>query len=499
MKKICALLALVLLLGVLTSGLTGCKQVEEAAENTADSANDSQSNVGDPVNMDPLKETSCGCENGFTEGNGSAKAPYQIATAVQLAHAAEHGDAYLILKNDIEQSGNWTSFDLSGHFNGAGYAIRNLDAPLFSFVGADAAVRDLTISGEMTAVGDKFGSLTNELAGAVKNVTSFVRITVPADAPDQVTVGGLVGYSTGTVANSTYSGGITDARDSNSGGVGAIIGRSGVVASEGLPVMITAHAGFAAPGGASDKSEDNTIDNMIKAINYGPDAIEVDVQSADSDGDGVREMWLGHDGVDYALNPSLEDALLLLLGEHERSDELDPAYADTVRIQLDSKEDGNLDEILAVIEELNVPWERVILAGDNSYDHVMQNIDAIRKGVEQGMDFWMNPDFILSYQAMSTRSDEFIARIEALKLPVFTVNSDYDCINEKVQEWLTGHGLRISVWTLNRTNDIRNNITRGFYNNTSRLPEILEIRDLLKTGVSGNIYDQDAGLPEIGF
>lgn len=181
-------------------------------------------------------------------------------------------------------------------------------------------------------------------------------------------------------------------------------------------------------------------------MNYGPDAIEVDVQSADSDNDGVREMWLGHDGVDYEKNPTLEETLRLLMGEHPRSDELNENGA-TVRIQLDSKEDGNLGKILDVIHEVGFPVDRVILAGDNSYDHVLETIDEIREAVEEGMDFWMNPNFIIGtgwegYSIMINDTDRFLEQIRNLNLPVFTVNSSYQFMSDELS---SGSGRRGST------------------------------------------------------
>jgi hypothetical protein len=196
----------------------------------------------------------------------------------------------------------------------------------------------------------------------------------------------------------------------------------------------------------------------------------------------------------------LEQVLNLLAGKHERSGELNPAYADTVRIQLDSKMNGILDEILDLLEELAFPYARVVLAGDNQYDHVVENIDRIRAGVEQGMDFWMNPNFILSYEAMKTQMDEFIGRIKALGLPEFTVNSKYANITESIQRRLSDEGIQISIWTLNDTDTLSAHMTRGVYNITTRLQEGLVLREKLRTeGVIGSDYKRITKFPEIGL
>ena len=496
---------------VAASRADGCDPEDFAAAAqalTLDGSPDYQLSVqGDEIVLSD-NTTGCGCPEGFTKGNGTEESPYCVSNEQQLRHVAEHPDACICLEDDIVLTGEWTPFAFQGSLDGQGRSISGLQVTagaaggLFSAVDAGGRICDLTVSGSLT-VGRGMtmaGGIAAELNGDVENVTSDVDITVTEEASEAAMVGGVAGRSTGTVVDSTYSGVIDDQRSSNDGYLGAIIGRADIEAPEGMPTMITAHAGFAAPGGPSDTSEDNTIDNIIKAVNYGPDAIEVDVQSADSDNDGVREMWLGHDGVDYEKNPTLEETLRLLMGEHPRSDELNENGA-TVRIQLDSKEDGNLGKILDVIHEVGFPVDRVILAGDNSYDHVLETIDEIREAVEEGMDFWMNPNFIIGtgwegYRIMINDTDRFLEQIRNLNLPVFTVNSSYQFMSDELIQRFREEGINVSLWTLNDTETIQDNFLRGVYNTTSRLLEILEYRDLLTTGVSGNTFD--GSLPQVG-
>ena len=435
--------------------------------------------------------TGCGCADGFAKGNGSAEAPYQITSAELLAHMAEHEGASFKLMTDVEVS-DWAPVDLDGNFNGNDCTISGLTDSLFASVSENSTISDLTVEGEIEVGRDpvSVGGVAAESAGALQNVTSAVDITIPYLADQDTMVGGLVGYSTGTASYCEYTGTITDERANSGSFVGEIIGCSAYEAADGLPTMVTAHAGFAAPGGAGDSSEDNMLSNMIKAVNYGADAIEVDVVMSN----GV--LMLAHGtGALKPDSPSLVDAMKLLMGTHERSDELNQ-NGETVRIQFDSKQNGILDEILAEIKAQNFPWERVILAGDNSYDHVKENIDAIRAGVEKGMDFWMNPNFILSYDAMANDMDAFLARIEALDLPSFTVNSSYQNITDSIKARFDEEGINVSVWTLNSSSVIKSQITRGMYNTTSRLLECLETRNLLRSGTTGNTFGTD--WPEIG-
>ena len=137
------------------------------------------------------------------------------------------------------------------------------------------------------------------------------------------------------------------------------------------------------------------------------------------------------------------------------------------------------------------------MAGDSEYETVLANKELIRGAVERGLDFWMNPDRLSSYDELAKKSDAFLDRVRALELPRLTVNSYYGAITDEIAEWLADNGLDVSVWTLNNKNAIRANFLRGFKNVTSRLPLATETRDLCATrGVYGSVFG--GSTPEVG-
>ena len=253
--------------------------------------------------------------------------------------------------------------------------------------------------------------------------------------------------------------------------------------SLGLPRMITAHAGFAARGGYLDESEDNTLDNFIKAANSGVDAVEVDVRCYRAQ-DGAALLPLGHDEhTPTDATPTLGSALALLLGLHSRSGELNERAA-KVRIQADCKMDRMIPHVLQAVRKASFPVSRLILAGDSSYEHVLECRDELTVAVDAGMDFWMNPNFILGYKEMTEETDRFIARIKALGLSRFTVNSSYRYMNSQLQKRFEDEGIGVSLWTLNDPQLLYAYMNSGLYNITTRLAEAPRIRQAVLDGGS---------------
>ena len=240
------------------------------------------------------------------------------------------------------------------------------------------------------------------------------------------------------------------------------------------PTLLTAHAGFAAPGGVSDKSEDNTIDCLIRAINLGAEAIEVDVSGVEGP-DGLEFVITHFSEAPPADAPHLREIFDLLLQRHPRSDQVSE-NSRRVRLQLDVKLDGAIPAIFREIEAAQFPWDRIILAGDSTYAHVQQVLPAIREKLALGMELWMNPDVISSYYEMIFHTEQFIDRIQKLGLQPFAVNSYYKVLTDRILDQLTEAGLRASVWTVNDPRSLKEQFSRGLYNITSRSPALLALR-----------------------
>lgn len=252
--------------------------------------------------------------------------------------------------------------------------------------------------------------------------------------------------------------------------------------------MITAHSGFAARQGASDKREDNTIDNIIKSICLRPDAIEVDVRIY-TDPDGNKIPVLAHDEDMVGPEcPTVEEVLKLLMGEHPRADELTENRS-TILIQLDQKESDVAEHVFPLIERLGFPLERVIFpVGTPS--SVAENLAFWQELSGRGLQIWVTPN-PRYYDDIAVYADA----LDALQIPVVVNMSFKDASADKIA-YLKERGYGTSIWTLNTHNDIVENMTIGAFNMTSRLEEVLAVREGLHTGILDCRWDPE--LPAIG-
>ncbi len=470
-------------------------------------------------------------------GEGTLASPYLIANSDQLRMIEKAPNACYRLDANIKLDSPWTPLcretPFTGSLDGAGLEISGLDvAPdaadgtlgLFAQIADPGRVSDFELKGRVR-VGQKSrcaGGVVGTLRGGlVSEATVDVEIQIDGATPEDVAIGGIAGESFGVVFYCAFNGELQDKRspilfglitrrlsaprENKTPPVGAIVGRQiDRTVCSALTQLITAQAGFGAPGGPSDKSQDNTIDNIVDALRRHPDVIEVDVQLNDQ---GV--LVVTHNKPKDS-DPTLETVLRALMGERPsgygaNKDDLltggslsfPEVDAKIVRIQLDAKRDGLFVQELELLDKLNFPYDRVIMAGDSTYNTVLANKELIRAAVERGLDFWMNPDRLDSYDALAAKSESFLERVRALELPRMTINSYYGAITPDVAEWLAANGLDVSVWTLNDEKSLRNNMTRGFKNVTSRLPLAVEMRNCCAfSGIYGSWFNRS--LPEKG-
>ncbi|MDO5309179.1 MAG: glycerophosphodiester phosphodiesterase [Planctomycetia bacterium] len=436
-------------------------------------------------------------------GTGEPADPYQLDSFDKLSALEKYPTAYFVLTQDLRQgdlpfaplcaqNGFAGVLDGNGHSIEFHYAAQNDQEALglFTKITQDGYIKRLTVSGslEVNAQTRYVGAIAGESYGTLFNVTSSVVIDV-SKAHALLYAGGLVGYSQGILVSCAAQGGIvanervvkceqeaiTNGLRPENRPFGLFIGACGPVASNRLPKNITAHAGFAAPGGVKDSSQDNTLENIANALKYKPDMIEIDVRLNDQ-----GELVVTHNYPIPKHAPTLQAVLTLLLGKPVDGVELpeyDPQQARAVKLQLDAKQNGIVLQELETIEKVGFPLNRIIMAGDSNYDTVYELRDAIRDATEQGMEFWMNPDRLDSYEHMTKRDPKFIERITAFDLPCVTVNSSYTAMNDAIVAWLRANDVQISIWTLNSDDAIRNNLTLGVYNATSRSPQLLQARE----------------------
>lgn len=184
---------------------------------------------------------------GFSGGDGSQAAPYEIATGEELAYLAVLTDTqgkFFRLTANVDLSahvwqpiGSTTAF--GGYFDGNGMTVSGLQGALFATITAPEAngaplVQNLTISGSVTSGDAGVSKYTGLLAGSVNGVSGSqaavisnvsVSGTVSTAGGYNTARGGMIGYAqnvtiTGCSANVTI-----DALDGSLGrSLGALVG-----------------------------------------------------------------------------------------------------------------------------------------------------------------------------------------------------------------------------------------------------------------------------------
>lgn len=449
-----------------------------------------------PLNVSAAQVPLCGCPQGtegaFEAGRGSEQNPFRVTSAAQLRHMEVHPDMHFRLDKSLRISGGWeplcSETPFTGSLDGRGRGL-TLTAPLFDKVGETGYISRLTLKGEISVgAGTLYtGFAARENEGWLCDILVKGSITIASEASPQAAVGGIAGKNSGLIDSCDFAGTIRDQRSSGAP-VGAMAGENAPDHTGELPAMITAHSGFAAERGASDKREDNTIDNIIKSICLGPDAIEVDVRIY-TDPQGNRIPVLAHDkdmvGPDCV---TVEDVLKLLMGDHPRSGELTENYK-TILIQLDQKETAVAEYVFPLIERLGFPLERVIFPVGTP-GTLGENLRFWQDLSEKGLQIWVTPD-----PTYYSQMPAYINRLKGLQIPVVVNMSFGDATPEKIGQ-LKEHGFGVSIWTLNTHADLVENMGLGAFNVTSRLEEALYVREGLRTGILGCSWDK--GLSAIG-
>ena len=143
----------------------------------------------------------------FAGGNGTEARPYQIETAEQMRAIDKYPQAHFILINDISLENNFTSmFTDENMFNGV-------------FDGNGHKITNLTIYNDKTFYTGLFACIGEN--GAVKNLT-----LESVDISGINYVGGIAGYSLGTIENCNVSGNINYlSKNSYKVFIGGIVGR----------------------------------------------------------------------------------------------------------------------------------------------------------------------------------------------------------------------------------------------------------------------------------
>ena len=178
-------------------------------------------------------------------GAGTPDDPYIIYSKAKLKDfcdivngsngATQNASACAVLTKNIDLQGSdldqWSpigteSNPYNGTFNGAGYSIGGLyinnssdHAGLFGYIGANATVKELLVSGAVT--GDSYvGGIAGRCDGTVQKCAAFVTVT------GNSYVGGIVGYLVDGEVCDCYNRGAVTGEGTGNGGIGGLVGVS---------------------------------------------------------------------------------------------------------------------------------------------------------------------------------------------------------------------------------------------------------------------------------
>ena len=215
-KSLACLLCLALLVGMLpVAALAEDNPPANGEVSLADAATDTPIEISSAENLKKI-----GTEPDFPL-NGS----YVLADAINLAAHAN---------NAWKSIGNFTgTFDGDGHtisglyLNAGNLGPTDQGLGLFTSVGQDGSVKNLTVEGKIDPTGLKHSSIGGIVGrnngGTISNCTSSVDITGSVDS----NVGGIVGSSdSGTIENCRNTGSINVTCSSSDIGIGGIVGKT---------------------------------------------------------------------------------------------------------------------------------------------------------------------------------------------------------------------------------------------------------------------------------
>ena len=184
----------------------------------------------------------------FGGGDGSSEDPYLVEDVEDLQNMSANLSAHYKLVNDIEANATsgWngdSGFNpigddtnrISGSLNGQEFTIFNLTIDrsaeyyvgLFGYIGSEASVSNLSLVGTNITGGYYVGGIVGYSEGTVNYAANNGNVT------GDYGVGGIAGYSYGIIKNSMNYGDVTASIDF----VGGIAGRS-----KGIIYDVTNHA-----------------------------------------------------------------------------------------------------------------------------------------------------------------------------------------------------------------------------------------------------------------
>lgn len=206
--------------------------------------------------------------------------------------------------------------------------------------------------------------------------------------------------------------------------------------------VITAHSGC-------EETPDNSIEHILAAISSGAEMLEIDIRR--------------HDGVLYLTHNELEDYsdCVTLAQCFELV-----ARQDGLCVNCDVKAFGLTADVCKLAEQYDM-GSRIVFTGSVGEDE----LDAL---ADTAADWW------LSLWHSDHEAEELAAACvgyAAMGDLYRIINLDHTMVNDAVTAAVKANGYALSVWTVNREEDIRRMMAAGAANITTRCPKLaLSIR-----------------------
>ncbi len=226
--------------------------------------------------------------------------------------------------------------------------------------------------------------------------------------------------------------------------------------------LIAAHSGC-------ENTPDNSLASIRRGIETGADCVEIDLQM-----DATGKLWLSHDvPADYRGLVSLEEAFALVLEGN-------------ISVNCDLKAPENLLPALKAAERCGLAPDQLIFSGC-----VDPKLLESRPEIPGKCRIYLNSEVLAADLAgreipteeeqaefLLKRADQALGRLHALSVRV--LNAPYRHMPDELMAKLQQGGIRLSLWTVNREEDLRTFMGKAVYSITTRVPSLaLRLREAL--------------------
>lgn len=206
-------------------------------------------------------------------------------------------------------------------------------------------------------------------------------------------------------------------------------------------ILLTAHSG-------ADHTPENSMEFVQYALNLCPDALEVDVRNGEN-----GELIISHDQTEKEA---------VTLKEVFNAVKKVPC----IRINCDLKEGGLEQKVLQLTEECELPAERILFSGSVTKE------DLELAGDWKCIEVYWNveeciPDIYDNEQNVSKETADILIR-ECRKYGISVINMNEKFMSTSFIKQIVKNDLKISAWTVNDLERMKELLDLGVYNITTR-------------------------------